>query len=121
MLVSSVLLAPVSFAQSPFLTTATKVEIGIYASAIAADGWATQHGVGRGDFTEYNPLAEPFIRRGAIGQSIGNGLGFAVGVLPSYLLFKKRHTKLARAWLHVATAGELVTAGLMVYSQTHYH
>jgi len=108
--------------QQAFFDAPTIAEASIYAGAIALDGWATQNAINqhRG-FVEENPFARPFIRHGITGQVSASALGFAVGVGPSYLFYRKGHHKIARIWLTVFTAGEAINAGQMAYLVTHRH
>jgi hypothetical protein len=110
-----------AFAQTGFWDAATIAETGLYAGAIAVDGWSTQAGVARGGFVEENPLARPFVYRGVPGQTAACVLGFGAGVVPSYLLYRKGHRKLARAWLGLFTVGETVNSAQMYSLVTHKH
>ena len=104
-----------AWAQSPFLNAPTKIEIGVYAGAIALDSWATQDGISQGHFYEQNPFARPFVSHGTAGQAAAALLGFSVGVGPSYLFYRTGHRKIARVWLHVFTVGETVNAIQMAH------
>lgn len=110
-----------AWAQESFLNTPTKIEVGVYASAITLDSWATQRGVSLGGFIEVDPLARPFVYHGFAGQAAGAGLGFVAGVGPSYLFYRMKHRRLSRVWLHVFTAGESVNAIGMTWLVTHHH
>ena len=102
------------------MTTAAKVEVGVYAGAIALDSWATQDGLRQGHFYERNPFARPFVNHGAGGQTAAALLGFGAGVGPSYLLYRSGHKKIARVWLHVFTAGETANAIYMAHLVIHH-
>jgi len=106
-------------AQTRFWDAPRTTEVGIYASAIALDGWATQRGFSMPGFVEENPLARPFVRRGIGGQFGASALGFAAGVGPSYLLYRSGHRKISRIWLHVFTAGEGFNSVQMAWLVTH--
>lgn len=111
-----------SFCSAQFLTTATNSEIGIYTGAIALDSWATQDGIRQGHFYEQNPFARPFVYHGIEGQTAAALLGFAVGVGPSYLLYRAGHRTIGRIWLHVFMAGETYNSIQMAHLViTHRH
>lgn len=104
----------VPLSAQPFWTPARKAETVVYAASIAADSWATQNAVARGGFTEYDPLARPFVHS-VRGQALGSSLGFLAGIVPSYFLHRAGHERLSRAWLHVFTGVEAVNASRMLY------
>lgn len=80
-------------------------EVVTYAAAVSLDSYLTQ----QPDFVEQDPLAKPFVHS-VHGQVIGSSLGFAAGVVPSYLLFRFGHRKLANAWLGCFTGVESANA-----------
>lgn len=113
-LLIALLLAAAPLSAQIFWTPRRKAETGIYAASIAADSWATRKAVARGGFTEYDPLARPFIHS-ARGQALGSSLGFLAGIGPSYLLHRSGHERLSRAWLHVFAGVEAVNTARMLY------
>jgi hypothetical protein len=82
----------------------------LYAASIGVDGWVSQ----QSDFHEQNPIARPF-SHSAKGQAFGCALGFAAGVVPSYILKRSHHPKAAKIWLGIFTAPEAVNAGHQLY------
>jgi len=112
---------PVGACAQTFWDAPRTIEVGVYASAIALDGWATQRGEGMPGFVEENPFARPFVSHGAGGQFAASLLGFAAGVGPSYLFYRGGHRKLSRIWLHVFTAGEGFNSVQMAWLVTHHH
>lgn len=100
--------------QARFWDTQRKAESVFYGATIASDGWATRLEISNGAH-ERDPFAAPFVKQGIIGQVGSSVLGLAVGIVPSYLLYRSGHRKLSRIWLHVCTASESITAGLMVH------
>jgi len=87
----------------PFLTVENKLDIGILAGLIAADGVTTQRGLSQG-LREINPVMRPFVTRGAAGEAVGSALGFGVGVV--YLLHRGHHYKAERIAMRLIVAGE---------------
>lgn len=108
------LLSAVARAQT-FFTRERKIELGVYAGAIAIDSVSTQIAVRRGNFDEYNPIARPFVYHGDSRQAIGSLLGFTLGIVPAYLLDRSNHPRTARVWLHFAAAGESLNSARMAY------
>jgi hypothetical protein len=88
-----------------FWTLEKKVDLGILAGLIAADGLTTQRGLNQG-LREVNPVMRPFVTRGAAGEAIGSGLGFGAGVGVVYLLHRSRHYKAERIAMRLIVAGE---------------
>jgi hypothetical protein len=88
-----------------------KLEIVTYAVAIASDSWAST----RSNSPELDPFARPFVNHGNARQALGGALGFAVGVVPSYLLHRSGHLATSHWWLRTFTAGESVNASRILY------
>lgn len=105
-MVSSVALpdAPVA-AQQPFWTVENKVNVGILAALVSADGITTQRGLDEG-FREANPIMRPFVTRGTAGSVAGFSLGFGTSVGVAYLLHRTRHYKAERVAMRLMVAGE---------------
>jgi hypothetical protein len=100
-----------AFGQS-FWTPTSASETATYAGSIVIDSWVSQ----QPNFVETNPIAKPFVRNGWKGQMLGSSLGFAVGLGPSYLLYRTGHTKLSASWLHMFTSAETGNAGLQLHN-----
>jgi hypothetical protein len=91
--------------QHPFWTVENKVNIGLLAGLIAADGITTQRGLNQG-LREVNPVMRPFVTRGAAGEAAGSALGFGAGVGVAYLLHRSHHYKAERITMRLMVAGE---------------
>jgi hypothetical protein len=91
--------------QQSFWTVENKVNVGILAGLIAADGITTQRGLNQG-FREINPVMRPFVTRGAAGEAAGSALGFGAGVGVVYLLHRSHHYKAERVTMRLILAGE---------------
>jgi hypothetical protein len=91
--------------QRPFWTVENKVNLGILAGLIAADGITTQRGLNLG-LREVNPVMRPFVTRGAAGEAAGSALGFGAGVGVAYLLHCSHHYKAERITMRLILAGE---------------
>jgi hypothetical protein len=91
--------------QRPFWTVENKVNFGILAGLIAADGITTQRGLNQG-LREVNPVMRPFVTRGAAGEAAGSALGFGAGVGVVYLLHRSHHYKAERITMRMILAGE---------------
>jgi hypothetical protein len=91
--------------QRPFWTVENKVNVGILAGLIAADGITTQRGLNQG-LREANPVMRPFVARGAAGEAAGSALGFGAGVGVVYLLHRTHHYKAERITMRLILAGE---------------
>jgi Domain of unknown function (DUF5658) len=91
--------------QRPFWTVENKVNFGILAGLIAADGITTQRGLNQG-LREVNPVMRPFVTRGAAGEAAGSALGFGAGVGVVYLLHRSHHYKAERTTMRMILAGE---------------
>lgn len=57
---------------------------------------------------ELNPIARPFVTRGAGGQALATGTSFAVTIAAAYVLHRLHHHRLERATPIVAGAVSLV-------------
>jgi hypothetical protein len=91
--------------QRPFWTVENKVNLGILAGLIAADGITTQRGLNLG-LREVNPVMRPFVTRCAAGEAAGSALGFGAGVGVAYLLHCSHHYKAERITMRLILAGE---------------
>jgi hypothetical protein len=123
-LIAILVLSGCALAQSSFWTPERKAETGVYAAAIAVDNWSSDKvcdpwkGYSLGcniAYHEHDPLARPFIGHGVGRQTIGASLGFAAGIVPSYLLHRTHHEKLSRWWLRTFTVAESANAARMGY------
>jgi hypothetical protein len=102
-----------------FFTRGSKVRMGILAGLVAADGISTQEILNSGGhWREMNPLARPFVNKGAPGQAAASvlGMGFSVGT--AYLLHKTGHHKLESLMLNasIAVETEVVSSNLIWYA-----
>jgi|ERR1039458_1327120 hypothetical protein len=91
--------------QPSFWTVENKVNIGILAGLVAADGITTQRGLNEG-LREVNPVMRPFVTRGAGGEAVGSALGFGAGVGIVYLLHRSHHYRAERITMRLIVAGE---------------
>lgn len=89
----------------PFWTVEKRLEAGILAGLVAADGITTQRGLNQG-LREVNPVMRPLVTRGAAGQAVGSALGFGAGVGIVYLLHRSHHYQAERIALRLIIAGE---------------
>jgi hypothetical protein len=89
----------------PFWTVEKRLEVGILAGLVAADGITTQRGLNQG-LREINPVMRPLVTRGAAGQAVGSALGFGAGVGIVYLLHRSHHYQAERIALRLIIAGE---------------
>jgi hypothetical protein len=88
-----------------FLDRRAKFRFAVLAGLMAADGITTQQVLGKGG-RELNPLARPFVTRGASGQLAASSLGYAATVTTSYLFHRTNHHKLERIFQYVNIAIE---------------
>ncbi len=91
--------------QHPFWTVEKKMNVGILAGLVAADGITTQRGLNEG-LREVNPVMRPFVTRGAAGEAAGSALGFGAAVGAVYLLHRSHHYKAERMTMRLFVAGE---------------
>ena len=91
--------------QYRFWTIENRVDIGILAALVAADGFTTQKGISQG-LREINPLMRPFVTRGTAANVAGFGLGFGAGVGVVYFLHRSHHYKMERITMRLMVAGE---------------
>lgn len=96
---------PYASSQHPFWTVENRVDVGILAGLVAADGITTQRGLNEG-LREVNPLMRPFVTRGAGGEAAGSALGFGAGVGVVYLMHRSHHYKIERLTMRLIVAGE---------------
>lgn len=91
--------------QRIFWTAENKVNVGILAGLVAADGITTQRGLDQG-LRELNPVMRPFVTRGAGGEAAGSALGFGAAVGAVYLLHRCHRYKAERITMRLMVAGE---------------
>jgi hypothetical protein len=91
--------------QTPFWTLENKVEFGILAGLVTADGITTQRGLDQG-LREVNPVMRPFATRGAAGETVGSVLGFGAATGVVYFLHRTHHYRAERITLRLMVAGE---------------
>ena len=96
---------PDAASQPPFWTVENKVNVGILAGLVAADGITTQRGLNQG-LREVNPVMRPFVTRGAAGEAAGSALGFGAAVGAVYLLHRSHHYKAERITMRMFITGE---------------
>ncbi|MGO8984212.1 MAG: DUF5658 family protein [Terriglobales bacterium] len=89
---------PEAPSQPRFWTLENRVDFGILAGLIAADGVTTQRGLSEG-YREVNPVMRPFVTRGAPGEAAGSALGFGAAIGVAYVLHHTHHYKAE----HIAT------------------
>ncbi len=89
----------------PFWTFENKVDTGILAGLIAADGITTQRGLSEG-LREANPIMRPFVTRGAAGEAAGSALGLGAAIGVAYCLHRTHHYKAERITMRLMIAGE---------------
>jgi hypothetical protein len=82
-----------------------KVEVGILAALVIADGITTQRGLNQG-LREANPIMRPFVTRGTPGEAAGSALGFGAALGAVYLLHHSHHYKAERIAMRLMVAGE---------------
>jgi hypothetical protein len=95
-------------AQAPaprFWDRENKVDFSIFAGQLAVDAITTQHGLANG-FRETNPIAAPFVNRGAAGAAAASALGLGAGVGVAYLLHRTHHDKAEHMAVRLMLAGE---------------
>jgi len=97
--------APAVATQQPFWTVENRVNVGILAGLVSADGITTRIGLDEG-FREVNPVVRPFVTRGTAASVAGFGLGFGSGVGVAYLLHRTHHYKMERVAMRLMIAGE---------------
>jgi hypothetical protein len=102
-----------------FFDRGNKVRMGILAGLVAADGISTQEILNSGGhWREMDPLARPFVNRGATGQFAASVLGYGFSVGTSYLLHKTGHHKLEKLMLDasIVVESETVSSNLIWYA-----
>jgi hypothetical protein len=87
-----------------------KVDFSIFAGQLAADAITTQRGLGNG-FREANPIAAPFVNRGAEGEAAASALSFGAGVGVAYMLHRTHHYKAEHIAVRLMLAGEGAVVG----------
>ncbi|MGA9041511.1 MAG: hypothetical protein WB421_13320 [Terriglobales bacterium] len=95
------------------------IRMGILGGLIAADGISTQEILNSGGhWREMNPLARPFVNKGAPGQLAASVLGCGFSVGSAYLLHKTGHHKLEKLMLNASIGVETATvsSNLIWYS-----
>jgi hypothetical protein len=102
-----------------FFDRGNNIRMGILAGLVAADGISTQEILNSGGhWREMNPLARPFVSKGAPGQLAASVLGYGFSVGTSYLLHKTGHHKLEKLMLDasIGVETETLTSNLIWYS-----
>ena len=102
-----------------FFDHGNSVRIGILGGLITADGISTQEILNSGGhWREMNPLARPFVNKGAPGQLAASVLGYGFSVGSAYLLHKTGHHKLEKLMLNasIGVEAETVSSNLIWYS-----
>jgi hypothetical protein len=87
-----------------------KIDFSIFAGQLAADAVTTQRGLGNG-FREGNPIAAPFVNRGAPGAAAASALSFGAGVGVAYMLHRTHHYKAEHVAVRLMLAGEGAVVG----------
>jgi hypothetical protein len=97
-----------------FLDRPARIRFAVLAGVMAADGITTQQVLSKGG-RELNPVARPFVTRGATGQFAASSLGYAATVTASYLLHRTNHHKLEHFFQHavIGIEGECVVDNLI--------
>ncbi len=93
-----------------FWNLENKIDFSIFAGQLAADAITTQRGLGNG-FREVNPIASPFVSRGAPGAAAASALSFGAGVGMAYMLHRTHHYKAERVAVRLMLAGEGAVVG----------
>jgi len=88
-----------------FWSMENKVNFSLFAAELTADAITTQRGLNHG-MREANPLARPFVSRGAGGEAAASVLGLGLGVGTAYLLHRTHHHKAERIAVRVMLAAE---------------
>jgi hypothetical protein len=88
-----------------FWNLSNTVIFAIFSAEQAADAITTQRGLNHG-MREDNPLARPFVAKGAAGQSAGSALSLAAGLGTTYLLHRTNHHKAERVVVRLLVIGE---------------
>jgi hypothetical protein len=105
--------APSQMSEAPtpkFWGLENKVDFTIFAGQLAADAITTQRGLGNG-FREANPIAAPFVNRGAEGEAAASALSFGAGVGVAYMLHRTHHDKAEHIAVRLMLAGEGAVVG----------
>jgi len=82
-----------------------KVDFSIFAGQLAVDAITTQRGLANG-LRESNPIAAPFVNRGAAGAAAASALSFGAGVGVAYMLHRTHHYKAEHLAVRLMLAGE---------------
>lgn len=77
------------------------VTISLLTGFVAADGITTQVLISSGA-REWNPVARPFVTRGAGGQTVACGIGLGASLGTAYVLHKTGHHKMEWFALHLS-------------------
>ncbi len=93
-----------------FWNLENKIDFSVFAGQVAADAITTQRGLGNG-FREANPIAAPFVSRGAPGAAAASALSFGAGVGVAYVLHRTHHYKAERITVRLMLAGEGAVVG----------
>ena len=97
-----------------FLDWNNKINMGILAGLLAADGVTTQQNLAN-HARELNPMIRPLVEDGWQGQLAASALGFGSSVGLAYMFHRTGHHKLERLVLHASIGGEaaMVTNNLV--------
>jgi hypothetical protein len=87
-----------------------KIDFSIFAGQLAADAITTQRGLGNG-FREANPVAAPFVNRGASGAAAASALSLGAGIGVAYVLHRTHHYKAEHMAVRLMLAGEGTVVG----------
>jgi hypothetical protein len=82
-----------------------KIDFSIFAGQLAADAITTQRGL-RNGFREANPIAAPFVYRGAAGEAASCALSLGAGIGMAYILHRTHHYKAEHLAVRLMLAGE---------------
>jgi hypothetical protein len=93
-----------------FWTLENKINFSIFTAELAADAITTQRGLNNG-MREANPLARPFVTRGAGGQAAASVLGLGLAVGTAYWLHHTHHYKAERIAVRIMVAAEGIAVG----------
>lgn len=102
-----------------FFDRGNTIRMGFLAGLVAADGISTQEILNSGGhWREMNPLARPFVNKGAPGQLAASVLGYGFSVGTSYLLHRTGHHKLEKLMLDasIGIEAETTSSNLIWYS-----
>jgi hypothetical protein len=85
-----------------FLDKGNRIRLLALAGLVAVDGITTQHLVMVDHGKEMNPLARPFVTRGAPGQAVASFLGYGLGTGTAFLFHRTNHHRVERIVLNLS-------------------